>query len=82
MTIYTLIIVCGIHSYEAKIKNYNSQIETHTKSYHNSVDTIALLDEQNKLLQQQIKLLKEELISRPIEYESSYVNPHNNPLGK
>lgn len=89
MTIYTLIIVSGIHHYEAKIKNMSKSLDnTHYTNLqldrHNLNKTISDLDIANKLLQEQVKQLKASLSdSRPFQYESSsYVNPYNNPLNK
>lgn len=73
MAFYTLLIVFGIHCYEAKIKNLNSEIETHVQSHQNSVDIINELDIYNKILQDQIKELKAQLAgeAKDFQYESS-----------
>ena len=74
---YTLMIVIGIHKYEAKLKKIKapSNAEHYTQLQLDNYSlrkTVTDLDVANKLLQQQIRQLKESLLeSRPIQYESS-----------
>lgn len=56
--IYTIGIIYGIHRYEDKIKDLNSQIETHIASYYNSVAIIQTLDKDNETLKAQIEQIK------------------------
>jgi ArsR family metal-binding transcriptional regulator len=58
LAIYTIGIIYGIHRYEDKIKDLNSQIETHIVSYYNSVDIIQTLDKDNETLKAQIEQIK------------------------
>ena len=58
LSIYTIGIIYGIHRYEDKIKDLNSQIETHIASYYNSVDIISSLDKDNETLKAQIEQIK------------------------
>jgi hypothetical protein len=70
-------IVIGIHKYEDKLKKIKapSNAEHYTQLQLDNYSlrkTISDLDVANKLLQQQIRQLKESLLeSRPIQYESS-----------
>jgi len=74
---YTIVIVLGIHKYEAKLKKIKapSNAEHYTQlqlDNYNLRKTISDLDVANKLLQQQIRQLKESLAqSRLPQYESS-----------
>lgn len=56
--IYTIGIIYGIHRYEDKIKDLNSQIDTHIASYYNSVAIIQTLDKDNETLKAQIEQIK------------------------
>jgi len=93
---YTIVIVLGIHKYEAKLKRIKNDLDMLEEEYFQVYEaycnrpsnaqhytqlqldnihlrkTISDLDTANKLLQQQIRQLKESLVeSRPIQYESS-----------
>jgi hypothetical protein len=93
---YTIVIVLGIHRYEAKMKRINNNLDIleteffdlyneycikspnaqhYTQIQLDNIDlrkTISDLDIANKLLQQQIRQIKEDFLnSRSIQYESS-----------